>query len=153
MQFDLPDVVYDVPSKSELREAHGSFWWLAEKMYKTMWLRTVLSERQNHRCAYCGIVTNLVRESKQRATVEHVLTRSRGGRDHPDDCVMACARCNGKRGEKVLPEEQIVLEWRRQELGAVDREEGLRCGEDRSGDAHASARSVLVLPRCTEIAE
>lgn len=116
MQFDLPDVVYDLPSKTKLRKAHGDAWWLAEKLLRKIQLRTLLSERQNHRCAMCGIVTNLVKNSKQRATIEHVLTRSRGGRDHPDDCAMTCYRCNQKRREKVLPEEAMILQWRCEEV-------------------------------------
>lgn len=112
MQMDLPDYLYEMPSRATLRAQYGEMFWLAEKVSRNIVLRTILSERQNHRCAMCGIHTNLIKHSKQRATVEHVLTRSRGGRNHPDDCVMTCSRCNGNRKEKVLPEEEMILRWR-----------------------------------------
>jgi 5-methylcytosine-specific restriction endonuclease McrA len=112
MELELPDVVYVVPTKAELRKTYGEWFWLADKLVRKIHLRTILSERQNHRCAICGRATNLEKTSKARATVEHVLPVCRGGRDHPDDCVMACWRCNQKRRDKVIPEEQIVLVWR-----------------------------------------
>jgi len=55
--------------------------------------------RDGHRCAYCaGPAT----------TVDHVLPRSRGGRDAWENLVACCVRCNGTKGDRT-PEE---VGWR-----------------------------------------
>ncbi len=60
----------------------------------------VLSERQNHRCCYCGVRTNENVSYNNQATVEHVLTKELyGNRTDLDNCVMACRGCNHKRND------------------------------------------------------
>jgi len=51
--------------------------------------------RDGHRCAYCG---------RSAGTVDHVLPRSRGGRDTWENLVACCLRCNGAKGDRT-PEE------------------------------------------------
>lgn len=63
----------------------------------------VLSERQNHRCAYCGKWTWLhsLGESghaNDEATTEHIIQQSDGGTWHINNLVMACMKCNSGRG-------------------------------------------------------
>lgn len=48
-------------------------------------------------CGYCGAKMDDL-------TVEHILPRSRGGPDTPDNVVLVCARCNLKKGSKRLYE-------------------------------------------------
>jgi hypothetical protein len=68
-----------------------------------------LSERQNHRCCYCGVETWTPYDDggdgkdgpkKTRATVEHVKPRLAGGTDKKGNVVMACALCNQRRDRK-----------------------------------------------------
>ena len=47
-------------------------------------------------CVYCG--------SKSELTLEHILPRSRGGPDSPDNAVWVCKRCNSSKGDKRLYE-------------------------------------------------
>lgn len=47
-------------------------------------------------CIYCGEKKNL--------TVEHILPRSCGGEDIPDNVVMVCKSCNSSKGGKRLYE-------------------------------------------------
>ena len=66
-----------------------------------------LSEAQNHRCAYCQSETYLTfsdecivppnMEPWQKATREHVVASSKGGKDGIYNLVMACARWNSMR--------------------------------------------------------
>lgn len=49
-------------------------------------------------CAYCG--------STDKLGVEHVVPRSRGGLDAPENKVQACRRCNSSKGDK------LPSEWR-----------------------------------------
>ncbi len=55
--------------------------------------------RDAHRCAYCGGTA---------ATIDHVLPRSRGGRDTWENLVACCVRCNNLKGDRT-PEE---MGWR-----------------------------------------
>ena len=52
--------------------------------------------RDNFRCQYCGKNGNL--------TLDHVIPKSRGGRDHWENVVVSCVRCNNRKGDKT-PEE------------------------------------------------
>lgn len=57
--------------------------------------RNVL-RRDGHTCQYCG--------SEDRLTLDHVLPRSRGGRDAWDNLVTACTPCNNRKANRT-PEE------------------------------------------------
>ena len=48
-------------------------------------------------CVYCGATSNL--------TTEHLIPRSRGGKDCADNLVLACQSCNSSKGTKG------VFEW------------------------------------------
>ncbi|AAT89529.1 HNH endonuclease [Leifsonia xyli subsp. xyli] len=48
--------------------------------------------RDMHRCAYCG---------KSATTIDHVLPRSRGGRDSWENLVACCLRCNNVKSDKT----------------------------------------------------
>ena len=45
-------------------------------------------------------------------TVDHVIPRSRGGTDHPDNLQLLCAACNSLKGSRTQPE--LIVELRRQ---------------------------------------
>ncbi len=51
--------------------------------------------RDEHRCCYCG---------KSAATIDHVLPRSRGGRDTWENLVASCLRCNNVKSDKTPAE-------------------------------------------------
>jgi len=61
--------------------------------------RRNIFERDRNRCQYCG-----KRFSKMDLTIDHVVPRSRGGKDTWDNVVLACVMCNVKKGDR-LPEE------------------------------------------------
>ena len=48
--------------------------------------------RDAHRCAYCGAAA---------ATIDHVLPRSRGGKDTWENLVACCLRCNNLKGDRT----------------------------------------------------
>ena len=79
---------------------------------------SLLSRRQDHLCAYCGLKTRLVKgKYKTRirhldATRDHVIPLKRGGADNMSNLVMACKRCNelkGHRDVEVFKEELRYL--------------------------------------------
>lgn len=57
--------------------------------------RRAVLDRDGHECVYCG----------QRAdTIDHVRPRSRGGLHTWTNVVGACARCNHRKGDRLLAE-------------------------------------------------
>jgi 5-methylcytosine-specific restriction endonuclease McrA len=55
--------------------------------------------RDNHRCGYCGGTAN---------TIDHVLPRSRGGKDSWENLVACCLNCNNLKGDRTPTE----MNWR-----------------------------------------
>ena len=76
---------------------------------------TNLSESQNHKCHYCGTNTwhpyNKTNWDKihnksyaTRATLDHLLPRSKGGTRHNNNVVMACGECNNAKSDLSVKE-------------------------------------------------
>lgn len=61
--------------------------------------------RDSHRCAYCG---------KSATTIDHVLPRSRGGKDSWENLVACCLRCNNEKGDRTPSEMHWQLRIRPQ---------------------------------------
>jgi len=55
--------------------------------------RKNIMHRDNYTCQYCG--------KKSDMTIDHVIPRSRGGRDKWDNVVAACLRCNVTKGSRT----------------------------------------------------
>lgn len=63
----------------------------------------ILSERQNHRCCYCGNGMRSVPKTKtvvprNAATKEHIVPKSYNGLGYLENLVAACRLCNELRG-------------------------------------------------------
>ena len=56
--------------------------------------RRAVFARDQFRCQYCG--------SQKHLTVDHVVPRSKGGRDSWDNVVTSCAPCNLRKGDRLL---------------------------------------------------
>ena len=63
--------------------------------------RKNILRRDNHKCQYCGVMTNL--------TVDHVIPKSKGGDDTWENLTTACIRCNNKKGDKTPDEANLRL--------------------------------------------
>lgn len=63
--------------------------------------RREVFRRDQHRCQYCG--------SPKRLTLDHVIPRSKGGTHTWDNVVAACERCNTTKGDRLLPDTNLVL--------------------------------------------
>jgi 5-methylcytosine-specific restriction endonuclease McrA len=57
--------------------------------------RRAVLDRDAHTCAYCGLKAD---------TIDHVRPRSRGGLHVWTNVVAACARCNHRKGDRLLGE-------------------------------------------------
>lgn len=60
--------------------------------------------RDKHRCQYCG-----KRPPKHELTIDHILPKSRGGRDTWENLVLACIRCNVTKGNRTPEEAGMIL--------------------------------------------
>ena len=59
-----------------------------------------LAHRDGWRCAYCGVETCFTGRDGPRATVDHVVPKSKGGLDNLSNCVVACQACNAAKGDQ-----------------------------------------------------
>lgn len=57
--------------------------------------RRAVLDRDGHLCVYCGVRAD---------TIDHVKPRSRGGQHAWTNVVAACARCNHRKGDRLLAE-------------------------------------------------
>lgn len=73
--------------------------------------RAMIYKRDDHQCQYCGSHKNL--------TIDHVIPRSRGGKDKWENLVACCASCNIKKGSKYLHETNMML--RRKPVAPINR--------------------------------
>ena len=63
--------------------------------------RSMIYERDEHTCQYCGAKKNL--------SIDHVIPRCRGGEDTWENLVVACSSCNVKKGSTPLEQTGMKL--------------------------------------------
>jgi len=63
--------------------------------------RNLIYKRDDYECQYCG--------SRQNLTIDHVIPKSKGGEDTWNNLVACCAKCNVKKGDKLLKELDMSL--------------------------------------------
>ena len=74
----------------------------AKVPYKQVMLsRKNVLKRDHHTCQYCG--------ARNRLTIDHILPKSRGGRDTWENLVAACASCNNRKGDRTPEEADMPL--------------------------------------------
>lgn len=60
--------------------------------------------RDGYRCVYCGTPHNL--------TIDHVVPRSKGGKDMWDNLATACQTCNAQKGDRTPEEAEMGMRHR-----------------------------------------
>jgi len=68
---------------------------------KVMLSRKNVLRRDRNTCQYCGATSNL--------TIDHILPKSRGGRDTWTNLVAACVSCNNQKGDRTPQEAGMEL--------------------------------------------
>ena len=63
--------------------------------------RRRIFKRDNNECQYCGTNRNL--------TIDHVVPRSRGGKNTWSNMVTCCLKCNGYKGDRTPSEAGMLL--------------------------------------------
>ncbi|MDR1851822.1 MAG: HNH endonuclease [Propionibacteriaceae bacterium] len=74
--------------------------WVWEATGRMPCTRENVLRRDCHRCAYCG---------RSATTVDHVLPRSRGGKNSWTNCVAACYTCNQRKANRTPTEAGMPL--------------------------------------------
>lgn len=77
------------------------FKYITHKMKKIRVNRQRLYKRDNNECAYCG--------SKKELTIDHILPKSRGGKNSWTNLITCCLSCNLKKGDKTPEEAKMPL--------------------------------------------
>lgn len=65
--------------------------------------RKNIIHRDNYVCQYCG-------KRNQNLTIDHIIPRSRGGKNQWDNVVTACIKCNNLKGNKTPQEAGMNLQ-------------------------------------------
>jgi 5-methylcytosine-specific restriction endonuclease McrA len=63
--------------------------------------RSMIYKRDRNSCQYCG--------STSRLTIDHVIPKSKGGKDTWENLVVACSKCNTKKSDKLLENTKMNL--------------------------------------------
>lgn len=79
------------------------------------WSRKGVLVRDSYTCIYCGVQPGHIFKgrvlSKNDFTVDHILPKSRGGRDQWTNTACACYACNHRKGDKLPNEIAMKLRW------------------------------------------
>jgi len=65
-------------------------------------MRQRILRRDHYRCYYCRVWLYPSQQGAVAPTIDHVVPRSRGGGNDPDNLVAACFSCNQKKGDSLL---------------------------------------------------
>ena len=91
-----PSLVLQVPQYIRLTNASAEGLWKIPAANRREILR-----RDRHTCQYCGSGKNL--------TLDHVVPKSKGGRNDWDNLVAACNACNARKGDRTPAEAGMIL--------------------------------------------
>ncbi len=79
------------------------------------WSRRGVLDRDAYICIYCGVTLGGRKRgrvvTKKDFTVDHIVPRSRGGRNTWGNTACACAPCNNRKADKMPNEAGMQLKW------------------------------------------
>ncbi|MCU0512372.1 MAG: HNH endonuclease [Anaerolineae bacterium] len=82
---------------------------------KAHWSRKGVLVRDNYTCVYCGVKPGAVQKdkvlSRSDMTIDHIIPRSKGGKDTWTNTACACASCNHRKGDRLPNEAGLKLRW------------------------------------------
>jgi 5-methylcytosine-specific restriction endonuclease McrA len=96
--FTTSGEAYQIPKTVVLKK----YVKLPNKMYKPN--RRNIFLRDNYTCVYCQKQLN-----SEELSVDHVMPKSRGGKDTWDNLVTSCKTCNCSKGDKTPEEAGLII--------------------------------------------
>lgn len=92
--FKLVNPELDIPKPSIIR----IFKHVNVPFTKVALSRENIYKRDNYVCVYCGS------DNKKNLTLDHVIPKSKGGKDSWDNLVTSCKKCNSEKSDLTLVE-------------------------------------------------
>lgn len=96
VQIRSPSQVFHVPQQIRLTVTSNERLWKVPPVNRREVLR-----RDHYSCQYCG--------STKKLTLDHVIPRSKGGKHSWDNVVIACERCNSRKGDRTPLQAGMLL--------------------------------------------
>lgn len=100
---------FEVPSVIALRR------YINVPRRRAHWSRKGVLVRDAYTCIYCGAQPGSVVKghllSKNDFTIDHIIPRSRGGKDTWTNTACACPACNHRKGNRLPNEAGMKLKW------------------------------------------
>lgn len=90
-------------------------------LIKSIYKRKILYSKNNiylrdgYTCVYCGN-----KFEKNQLTIDHIIPKSRGGKDSYLNCVTSCKSCNSKKSNKLIDELGLILKFKPYEPSLYD---------------------------------
>ena len=75
------------------------------------WSRAGVLLRDGYRCIYCGVVASERRDGRSDFTLDHIIPRSRGGKNTWGNTACACYACNQRKSNRTPHEAGMSLLW------------------------------------------
>ena len=101
--------IVDIPSVLRLRR------YINVPRRGARWSRRSIMLRDNYTCIYCGVsLGEMVRGKvmvRRDFTLDHIVPKSRGGRNSWVNTACACERCNARKGDRRPDEVGLKLRW------------------------------------------
>jgi 5-methylcytosine-specific restriction endonuclease McrA len=104
-----PSTVFEVPSVLRLK------YYVRVPRRGAVWSRHGVLNRDGYRCIYCGLGLGETRKGqrlhKSDFTIDHIVPRSRGGRNTWGNTASSCRWCNNRKGGRTPHEAGMRLRW------------------------------------------
>lgn len=107
MKFTTPETLNEFLDPEDYSKYSKGMRRIILDIGRKVYIRSRLSEAQNHRCCWCGCLTTDERGKRNSSTIEHLVCLSHGGTDDIDNLAMACSYHNNKRGNDSV---EVYLE-------------------------------------------
>ncbi|MBA3532888.1 MAG: HNH endonuclease [Ardenticatenales bacterium] len=108
-RFRSPSITLSVPTVVRLQR------YVFAPKRKASWSKRAVMARDNYTCIYCGIeVGDTVSGhslTKGDFTIDHLMPRSRGGKNTWSNTACACGPCNRRKGSRTPHEAGMRLRW------------------------------------------
>lgn len=79
------------------------------------WSHRAVLQRDGYQCIYCGLKIGDYQRGQMLTqhsfTIDHILPRSRGGRNTWGNTACACSVCNNRKGDRTPHEVGMTLRW------------------------------------------
>ncbi len=92
--------VHSISSRHDMPSVIRMTYYIRRPFREVPLTRKNILERDGHVCQYCG---------KPGSTVDHIMPRSRGGKDAWENCVCACGICNRLKSNQTPKEAGMLL--------------------------------------------